>query len=174
MRGVERGFVLVGGWPASGKTTLSRVLAREIGMPCLSKDEVKEALMDELGAPATVDESRELGVMAVREVLRAAAALDAAVIDGTWFPYSLPLVQELGGPFVEVRCRLDVALARQRYVARVRDPRHLDHRRTPDELWGRPVIPLGVGPVVEVDTTSPLDAAAVAARVLAAFRGTTS
>jgi predicted kinase len=36
------GFVLVGGWPGSGKTTLSRALAGELGFDGLSKDEFKE------------------------------------------------------------------------------------------------------------------------------------
>ncbi|MEU4695174.1 AAA family ATPase [Actinoplanes sp. NPDC023714] len=58
-------FVLVGGWPASGKSTLARALAAELGIACLAKDEIKEALMDGLGAPATVERSRELGVAAV-------------------------------------------------------------------------------------------------------------
>ena len=40
-----RGYVLVGGWPASGKSTLSRALAVQLGVAYLSKDELKEALM---------------------------------------------------------------------------------------------------------------------------------
>ena len=59
------GFVLVGGWPGSGKSTLARALAVELGFDYLSKDEVKEALMDELGAPGTVLESERLGRAAV-------------------------------------------------------------------------------------------------------------
>jgi adenylate kinase family enzyme len=42
--------VLVAGWPGSGKSTL----ATELGLPLLSKDEIKEALMDGLGRPETV------------------------------------------------------------------------------------------------------------------------
>jgi len=34
--------VLVGGWPGSGKTTLSQALAAEFGIDCLSKDDFKE------------------------------------------------------------------------------------------------------------------------------------
>ena len=35
--------MLVGGWPAAGKTTLSRALALELAVPYLSKDAVKES-----------------------------------------------------------------------------------------------------------------------------------
>ncbi|HSE08043.1 MAG TPA: AAA family ATPase [Nocardioidaceae bacterium] len=159
------GFVLVGGWPASGKTTLARGLASELSVPYLSKDEVKEALMDALGAPSTVEASRELGRAAVSAVLRAAGGCTSAVIDSTWLPYSLPQVDELHGPFVEIRCRVDVQLARKRYHERVRDDRHLDRLRTEEELWGREVAPLGVGPVLAVDTAEPVDVPALAERV---------
>jgi predicted kinase len=78
--------VLVGGWPASGKTTLARALAEELGVAYLSKDEVKETLIDGLGAPSTVEESRHLGAAGVRAVLQAAQGCRGAVIDSTWFP----------------------------------------------------------------------------------------
>ena len=156
------GFVLVGGWPGSGKTTLSRALAAELGIDCLSKDEFKEDLMDHLGAPATVEESRELGKAAVQAALRAAEERTAAVIDSTWYQYAVPLVRRLPGPFVEVRCRLDVTLAQERYHRRDRDPRHLDDLRTDAELWGAEVAPLGVGPLLEVDTSGPVDVRSLA------------
>lgn len=161
-----QGFVLVGGWPGSGKTTLSRALATELGIDCLSKDDFKEDLMDHVGGPATVEESRDLGVAAVRAALRAAEGRTAAVIDSTWCPYSLPLVRRLPGPCVEVRCRLDVTLAQERYHRRDRDPRHLDDRRTDAELWGS-VAALGVGPLLEVDTSEQVDIASVAEAVRA-------
>lgn len=53
-------LVLVGGAPASGKTTLATPLAREFGLPLLSKDAIKEALGDSLGA-ADREASRALG-----------------------------------------------------------------------------------------------------------------
>jgi len=131
-----QGFVLVGGWPGSGKTTVSRALALDLGIPHLSKDDVKEALMDALGAPSSVEESRALGRAAVLAVLRAAQGCQAAVIDSTWYPYSEPLVRALPGLLVEVRCRTPLEVARERYSNRLRDERHLDRAREEEELWG--------------------------------------
>ncbi|MBK8445441.1 MAG: AAA family ATPase [Micropruina sp.] len=164
-----RGYVLVGGWPGSGKTTTARLLAQRLGCAYLAKDEVKEALMDELGAPATLEPSRWLGRAAVAVVLRVAQGCPAAVIDSTWFDYTVPMLGLLSGPKVELRCVAPLRLVRERYHGRVRDPRHLDADRTEDELWGRPVAPLGVGPLIEVDTTRRLDADALADRVSAAL-----
>ena len=163
--GVVRGYVLVGGWPASGKTTLARALAEELGTAYLSKDEVKEALMDTLGAPASVQESRRLGRAAVVAVLTIARGCPAAVIDSTWFPYVAALLDELGGPFVEIRCQVGLDVARERYRNRRRDARHLDDQRSDSELWSGPVHPLGVGPLVQVDTDTAVDVSALAARV---------
>lgn len=162
-------FVLVGGWPGSGKTTLARSLARELGLAYLGKDALKEALMDAVGAPSSVEESQQLGRAAVHGVLRLARDCPGAVIDSTWFPYSVPLVRRLPGPLVEVRCQVEPDVARRRYEARRRDERHLDDQRTQQELWGQPVLPLGVGPLVVVDTGQQVDAAEVAARLRAAL-----
>jgi hypothetical protein len=52
-----------------------------------------------------------------------------------------------------------------RYQDLIRDDRHLDHLRTEDELWGREVAPLGVGPLLEVATAQPVDIADVAQQV---------
>jgi predicted kinase len=168
------GYVLVGGWPAAGKTTVATALAARLGLPYLAKDEVKEALTDALGAPSTVAASRALGVAAVHAVLRTARGCPGAVIDSTWYPYSLPLVRALAGPFVEVRCRVPVELARERYRGRARDGRHLDALRTEQELWGQEVPPLGVGPVIEVDTARAVDIGALADAVRAALDGRTA
>lgn len=69
---------------------------------------------------------------------------------------------------VEVRCRCPLDLAWRRYRARMPQRRSgdLQARRPDDELWADVhQRPLGVGPVVWVDTDRPVDGAAVAAQV---------
>jgi predicted kinase len=160
-------FVLVGGWPGSGKSTLAVALAAELGLPLLAKDEIKEALADSLGAPADVAASQRLGRAAVVAMLRVARRCPGAVLDSTWFDYTAAPVAALPGRVVEVRTALPRELARRRYAARAGDRHagHLDQERTDDELWGRPVEPLGAGPLVEVDTSGPVDVPALAARL---------
>ena len=163
-----RGFVLVGGWPGSGKTTLSSALGAELGVPHLAKDEVKEALMDALGAPSDVEESRRLGRAAVHGLLAVARGCPAAVVDSTWYPYAEPLARSLPGPIVEVRCRVPRDVARERHLRRARDERHLDGLRDEAELWGEEVAPLDLGPLLEVDTSGDVDWAGLAAVVRSA------
>jgi len=57
-----------------------------------------------------------------------------------------------------------VDLARSRYQARAatRHGGHVDTASTPDDRWGRPVLPLGVGPLVDVGTSRRVVAAALA------------
>jgi predicted kinase len=161
-------FVLVGGWPGSGKSTLARALAAQLRLPLLAKDEIKGALADGLGRPDTVAESQHLGRAAVLAMLRVAHSCPAAVLDSTWFSYTRPLVATLPGRLVEVRCIVPLEVARARYYARAgtRNAGHHDLARTEEELWGEPSRPLGVGPAIGVDTTTPTDARAIAMEVL--------
>lgn len=161
-------FVLVGGWPGSGKSTVACALAAEMDLPLLAKDDIKETLADALGAPPDVEASRRLGRAAVLVMLHIAGRMPGgAVLDSTWFAYARPAVESLPGPVVEIRCVVPREVARARYMARsaTRHGSHLDRMRTEDELWGRPFVPLGVGPLVDVDTAGPVDVAAVARRL---------
>jgi predicted kinase len=160
-------FVLVAGWPGSGKSTLAAALATELGLPLLAKDEIKEALMEGLGRPGTVAESRRLGRAAVLAMLRAARTCPGAVLDSTWFDYALPLARTLAGRLIEVHCTVPVELAMARYRARTghRHAGHLDEARSDDELWGEPSRPTGLGPVIAVDTSGPVDVAGLAATI---------
>lgn len=167
MSSADGPYVLVGGWPGSGKTTLARALAPTLGLAYLGKDDLKESLWEQLGAPSSVEDSRRLGEAAVRILLELARDCPGAVIDSTWYAYTRPLVAQLPGRIVEVRCLVSLETARARYTARRRSAGHLDDLRTEAELWGRPVAPLGVGRLIEVDTEVGVDVEAIAAMIMA-------
>jgi chloramphenicol 3-O-phosphotransferase len=161
-------YVLIGGVPGSGKTTLARQLAPLLDLPLIAKDAIKEALMTALGPPRDVAESQRWGRAAVLAMLTVAQSTPGAVLDSTWYPYTIPYVQGLPGPLVEVRCVVELEVAKRRYRARTptRHTGHLDDQRTEEELWGADAHrPLRLGPVLEVDTTGAVDVIAVAAAV---------
>lgn len=66
--------ILIAGLPASGKSTFARLLERELGIPCLSKDAIKETLFDALGFASRAEKVR-LGEAAYRIQLDIAEGL---------------------------------------------------------------------------------------------------
>lgn len=166
--------VLVTGVPAAGKTTLARALSAQLGIPLLSKDRVKEELFDTLGE---LDRARlshaasnvlwsllpdcpggalvELWLDPRRDTGLAAQGLARAAV--SWV--------------LEILCVCPGDIATQRYAARTRHPAHLP----PDETTlqrirdAAPLMqPLGIGPALRVDTTSPVDVEPLAGWVRAA------
>jgi predicted kinase len=162
-------FVMVSGPPGSGKSTLARPIADELRLPLIVKDAIKEALMDVLGYPASVEESRTLGRAAVTAMLNvAAASREGAVLDSTFFPYSFAQLRSLPGPLVEVHCRCPREVAIARYTARspTRHAGHLDAERQPDELWNEQnTRPTGIAPAIVIDTTAQVDVTAVIGQI---------
>jgi predicted kinase len=168
-----RGFVVVSGPPASGKSSLAPALAAELDLPLLAKDVIKDALVEVLDAP-DLPRSRELGRAAVHVLLAVARTAGLGVLEGVWHDRTHAPLAALPGPVVEVFCRCPPALLQERYAARStgRGAGYFDLDRDPAELWnaevGTPVA--GGWPVLEVDTAGEVDLAALAARLVAAAR----
>ena len=154
--------MVVSGPPGSGKTTLAPPLAERLGLPLLAKDTIKDALMEALGAP-DVEASRRLGGAAIAAMFAVAAAspVGAVIESNLRRSHAVHDMRRLPGAVVEVFCRCPREVATARYLERAgtRHAGHFDGDRHPDELWNDEVAePVAGGwPVLEVDTTSPVD-----------------
>lgn len=120
-----------------------------------------------------VEASRLVGGASVASLLAVAADAGSGVLESAWHrSRAAEDLCALPGPIVEVFCRCDRGTAARRYAQRAstRAAGHFDSERDPDELWNDEVAaPVGGGwPVVEVDTTSPVNVAAVIRRIEAA------
>ncbi|MGW6332117.1 AAA family ATPase [Nocardia rhamnosiphila] len=168
---MDKLLVLVNGLPGSGKSTLGATLASVLRAEFLSKDAVKEALA---GCLAESDAVPELGGIAMDTIWAMARAVPRdVVVDSWWFrPRDLRFAQvgvELVAPgrFVEIWCDTSPEVARGRYAARRRPALYRDEQRlaTDWDTWAAHATPLGLGPVVAVDTTRPVDHAELAAEI---------
>jgi len=118
--------------------------------------------MTVLPAP-DVPASRLVGRASVMALLAVAAeAPSGAVLESVWHrSRSLADLSGLPGNIVEVFCRCDPATAAQRYARRAgtRAAGHFDAERMAGELWNDDVAqPVAGGwPVIEVDTTAPVE-----------------
>jgi predicted kinase len=174
---LQRTYVVISGSPGSGKTTLARQVAQTLGLPLIAKDTIKEALMTVIDVP-DVDASRKLGKAAVAALYAVAAEAGHGVLESAWHRHqAVNDLAALPGAVVEVFCRCDQDLAHARYVSRsaTRVAGHFDGDRLPAELWnedvGEPVA--GGWPVIEVDTSTPVDLEALIARVEGALSSQT-
>jgi predicted kinase len=169
MKSMADRVVLINGLPASGKSTIGAQLAAELDWVLISKDTLKEAFADVVWPHAS---SSRIGGIALDAMYALAGAIEGGVVlDSVWLstrdrPFLHAGLATMGEPrVVEVWCEIPEPLARERYEAR-EPSRHEMH-----EPW-RPGFWDGAGPITEnpilVDATTGVDAAALAARVLAA------
>ncbi len=175
-RGSGRHVVLVSGSPGSGKTSLAVPLAAELGFTLLGKDRIKEVLHDALAAGEPepgLAWSRRLGSAAMELLWALAAGAPAVVLDANFWPDDprpQARIRELAASPIEVHCTCSPEVAARRYAARsaTRHPIHLDAvRDLSPEALARYARPVGAGPVITVDTTTPVDIAGLAAAVRA-------
>ena len=164
-----RSVVLVNGLPGSGKSTLAGQLAAALALPLLSKDAVKETLLDELGL-TDQDESRRLGRAAGEVIWRILADCPQGAVIDSWMVTDLRPVVSRGlrsaqcARMVELWCRAPDEMMRRRYAERspLRHAGHFDHLMQQTwEQWLQSGEPLGLGPVVDVDTTVPVEVGAL-------------
>jgi predicted kinase len=161
--------VIVTGAPATGKTTIARRLACDLGLPFINKDDIKEILFDTLGWKDRAW-SQQMGIAAYALLYRFLETLLAtehsAVVESNFDPIAATermrqLQEEYPFSAVQVLCYTDGGVLTRRFIERddngERHPGHVDAEALRDIA---PVLQRGrldpldlAGLVVEVDTT---------------------
>jgi predicted kinase len=185
---VTPALIVVTGAPGSGKTTIAVPLATRLRLPLIAKDELKEALWEQLG-PGDRDRFLAYGratyplmLLVARLILRSGGS---AIVEANFRPDFAAadleaLREETAFRLVQILCRADPDACLARYRERAEtDARHPMHRvggaeseagverGLRDGLWEHP-IPLD-GKVFTVDTNQPVDVDALADAVQAAL-----
>ena len=173
----ERSIIMVSGAPASGKSTLARALARVFSYPLLSKDTLKESLFDSLGTPLgnNVDSpaalSRLLSRAAMDLLWSLAPYCPKVILEANFRPKSQHERERfaaLEGRKLEVYCHCTPEEAARRFRERAtRADHHPAHsmKTVSAEMLEEFDRPVGLCPLIDVDTEFPVDPLEVANRI---------
>jgi predicted kinase len=158
-------LLIVHGLPASGKTTLAKWLAQQLGWPAIYKDEVKEILFDTIGWKDRAF-SRMLGAATIEVLFY---VVNMQLVAGVSCLAECNFKPELASPTlrdiltsanahsIQVLCRADGLVRLRRFQARARHPGHSDGEISDalaEEWRAESLAPLDIdGPLIEVDTT---------------------
>lgn len=169
--GQGKRLLMVNGVPASGKSTVARMISTHTGWPVLALDTIKNPFLQEI---ETVDRpfNRVLGRAAYRAIfaLIAEAPDETTAIVDAWFGFQPAelleqLIAEAGiAGVAEIWCSTDPEAIGQRYRDRAatRLPGHpgADYADELVVLAGK-AEPMGIGPVLRLDTGAAPDMGAI-------------
>jgi predicted kinase len=165
----QRSILLVSGAPASGKSTVARALAQILHYSLISKDAIKESLFDSLGSPLGKDMetpaqlSRVLSRAAMELLWSLAPGCPQVILEANFRPrsdYERDRIAALEGRKLEVYCHCTLEEASRRFRERAtRADHHPAHsiKVMSVELLQEYDRPVGVCPLVDVDTEGPVN-----------------
>lgn len=155
-------IVVLSGYPASGKSTLARELAAALGFALISKDEILATIFASMAGQAADHGLLLQSGRAAWAVFWHLAARCPDVVLDTNLKFASPQegeqVSRLAGAIVEVRCCVPLTLAQSRYAERA-STRSGAQRFTEltDEQASLYAQPVGIGHLIEVDTSASVD-----------------
>lgn len=166
-------LIVVTGMPSSGKTTVAESLARQLRVPLIAKDEIKESLYESVGADDVASSDR-LGAAAYALIFALARTMLASgvsvLVEANFFRNQEPDFAALPGHrLIQIHCEAPLAILLERYANRSRHPGHHDAEKIKAlparfESGAHSALRLE-GELIELDTTQPLDLTALARRV---------
>jgi len=171
VQGRGKRLVFVNGVPASGKSGVARALSDALGWPLLTLDTVKTPFLSEL-APVDRLMNRTLGrasYNAIFDLIRDAPAGSTFVMDA-WFGFQPAEILTAGleragvTELAELWCHAPPQVIGQRYADRVtnRTPGHPGLDYVPELIaLAERAMPTGRGPLLRIDTTSPVHMEAI-------------
>jgi predicted kinase len=158
-------LVIIHGIPGTGKTTLAYKLAKDLKLPCLGKDMLKEFLFDTLGT-RDLEWSQTLGGATLRMLYVFIDHMmqrgESIIIECPFYteaarPILAKTLDETGANCIELYCKTDPAVRRERFRARIKDgtrhPGHTDPARMSNGPEPTQYPPLEIGELITVDTT---------------------
>ena len=162
-------LIIMTGRPAAGKSTIAKNLSQDLKVPLVSKDGIREVLLDRLGCKDRpwAQLLGRAGIDLMFYFARAEFDVGRSIIMDNAFdpslsdPRFLALKADYSAESIQVVCNSDSETLFQRFKTRVESGnRHPGHREENalDQLWASlskeesPVLDIG-GEVIEVDTT---------------------
>jgi predicted kinase len=161
-------LIVIWGWPGTGKTTLARRLARDLELPLVHKDGVKEKLFDSLGwndRAWSKQLSRASNALLFYFAESLLAAGQAVVIESNFDEGAAAPLRRLQARYnallIQIHCQARPETLLQRWQARaasgLRHPGHADAANLEEFkrlVFNSPPVRLETGgEVIEFDTT---------------------
>lgn len=168
----QQKIVLVSGAPGVGKTTLAVPLAQALNFTLIAKDDIKETLYEALdGRPNDREFSKKVGAASWEILWKLASRSPEVILESNFRPKNQIEVEQLSAfkaQIVEVHCYCAPEEIIRRYGQRSAvGERH--HAHALDEITAEQVAEfdgwMGFGMLIEVDTSGPVDIAALAQQI---------
>jgi predicted kinase len=161
-------LVIINGLPGTGKTTIAKPLADQLGFPLISKDTIKEFLFDTIGI-GDRDWSKMLGKVSSELLYSLTDELlskgQSVVIESAFeLAFAKPVIQKYidthQPEVVEIYCTTEKRVRRKRFEDRnksgERHKGHFDHVNYLNENDAEPLekyMPIALGETLKIDTT---------------------